>query len=428
MMAKDKVKTKTRSKAAAGEGRVRERYDNTGKITSYDASFTGTLPNGEKKRFNIIRAKREDALAERDRVKAELAQGTFIAKNAILFKDWRHKWLYTYKINDIEPKTWEGYESSLRLYAAPSLDDKQMQEITLEDLQLIINRVAKKMAPSTVYKLYVALSACWRDAKNKGKYVKTNIVREISLPKACREKKSVKEKKPFTDDELKKIIEVAKKDPANKLNPSFFPILLTLIETGARESEILGIKKTNTNFDNCEVLLKNTLTFVSKKTREAYQDIIQPIEGTSILPKDKPKNDSSERLMPLSKTLIDLLKQLDRPGDYLFATKNGTPISQRNWIRKFDGWCEKAGIDHSTHELRHTFMTDLFDNNESLATAQYLGGYSTAQVLTKVYMHKLPESVRNAMKRRETKLDLIATNLPVATLSATNEISDKNRA
>lgn len=93
-------------------------------------------------------------------------------------------------------------------------------------------------------------------------------------------------------------------------NPAMVPALLTMIETGCRRGEILGLKWDNVDVKGCKVLIKDTVVQVHGKPSA----------------KDDPKNTSSIRRLPVSKVLVDKLVALDRNGDYVFHTDSGEPI------------------------------------------------------------------------------------------------------
>lgn len=366
----------------------------------WECRWTDILTTGEKKVIVVTGKTEQEVVEKRDKIKLKIKQNQYVNKNTITLSEWVRKWLYDIKKIELEPKTWCNYESLLRVHIIPEIGDKQLQKITTNDIQNIINMLAKKLSPVTVKKIQVILSMCFKQAKLEN-YISSNVVEFVKLPKL----KKIQKKKPFTDAEIVKLIEVAINDPANKRNPCYYPILVLFIETGARMSEILGLKWENVFLQEKKILIKDTVVFVSSIARQVYSDIIKPIDGTSILPKDTPKTDKSIRLIPISDYAASILSSLERRGEYVFSTKNGTPISQRNWARKLLLWMERAGIkDHSTHDFRHTFITDLIDANASLATIQSLTGHSSPRILTETYMHSVSSSQIKAMQQRQQKL------------------------
>ncbi len=69
---------------------------------------------------------------------------------------------------------------------------------------------------------------------------------------------------------------------------------------------------------------------------------------------------SRERLVPMSLELRKRLFhwQLRHQGELLFATRNGTRVTNRNFQRDFKRLCQRlsiAGVRCSPHTLRHSF-------------------------------------------------------------------------
>lgn len=150
-------------------------------------------------------------------------------------------------------------------------------------------------------------------------------------------------------------------------------IIIFALNTGMRRGEILNLKWQNVD------LTRGTITLTRSKNQ---------LRGT----------------IPLNSRVFELLMMKQRqPGrEYVFCSKAGTRLEDRNLKRAFDIAREKAGLqDVRFHDLRHTFATRLVQNGVDLYRVQRLLGHKT-HVMTQRYAHHYPESLRSAVKVLET--------------------------
>lgn len=112
--------------------------------------------------------------------------------------------------------------------------------------------------------------------------------------------------------------------------------------------------------------------------------------------------DALEQYLAASRPLLAEKQQL--PNDYLFLNQRGNALTTAGveYILKQIG--KKAGLtqDVTAHMFRHTFATDLLNNQADLRTVQQLLGHSslsTTQIYTHVTTDALQQSYRNFFPR-----------------------------
>ncbi|MBC7293603.1 MAG: site-specific integrase [Thermoleophilia bacterium] len=212
------------------------------------------------------------------------------------------------------------------------------------------------------------------------------IVRNVSeatqLPKQTK-----KEARFLTAEEECKFLSILGRD---RLGPT----ILTLLWTGLRRGELLGLTWRDVDLEN------NTL-----RVRE---NLVRTRSG---LKRQKPKSETSQRVVPLPRLVAEILRRhkerMEQEGNYrpdgpVFCTSKGTEIHPRNLNRKFEQLRKRAGLEGvSPHILRHTFATRLLELGQDLKVVQELLGHSQISVTADTYAH-----VTNRLKRQAAdKLD-----------------------
>ncbi|MBV9886814.1 MAG: site-specific integrase [Acidobacteria bacterium] len=120
-----------------------------------------------------------------------------------------------------------------------------------------------------------------------------------------------------------------------------------------------------------------------------------------------PKTKSRRRVIPISAALMHRLEDHRRqtepasPEELVFQTPTGTPLNAKNpYNRELPPACDRLGSPRiSWHSFRHTHVTLLHANGETLKTAQALLGHSDLETTLNTYTHTIPVSQRHAVER-----------------------------
>jgi integrase len=92
-----------------------------------------------------------------------------------------------------------------------------------------------------------------------------------------------------------------------------------------------------------------------------------------------------------------LEKGLDVP-EWVFASREGAILEERNVRTIFTRLLEKAGLRHvRIHDLRHTFASLLLQQGESIVYVKEQLGHASIQVTVDTYGHLIPGANRIAM-------------------------------
>lgn len=95
--------------------------------------------------------------------------------------------------------------------------------------------------------------------------------------------------------------------------------------------------------------------------------------------------DYEERVIPIPPDLVQLLKALPRPADWVFPNPKGERLN--HLLRRFKEIASRAGIGHATlHKFRHTYATRLLEKGCDIVTVQHLLGHSDLET-TRQYLN-----------------------------------------
>ena len=151
-------------------------------------------------------------------------------------------------------------------------------------------------------------------------------------------------------------------------------MLETIYACGLRVSELVNLKVSNIDFDECIIRV------FGKGSKER----IVPINNSALNALKTYINDYRNYL----------LKTND--SDYVFINNLSKPITRQGFFKILKKICEENGINKhvSPHTLRHSFATHLLNNGADLRVIQELLGH-TNLTTTQIYSHISNEKVKN---------------------------------
>ena len=172
--------------------------------------------------------------------------------------------------------------------------------------------------------------------------------------------------------------------------------ILTALETGLRQGEIVALAWGDINLEKKNISVTKSLSIM--KSRDSgednnYKKVIKP-----------PKTRSSIRTVPISSALSsdlkafkDYLDENNYPtgkNDIVFPSSFGNHLHPANLSHRLNEITKKAGLPNlSFHKLRHTFITRLIENGVNLSVVQKYAGHSTPLITLGIYNHITPESL-----------------------------------
>jgi len=189
---------------------------------------------------------------------------------------------------------------------------------------------------------------------------------------------------PLTVEQLLKFKDTIVKDPV-------YAGFLLQATTAIRRGECLGLTWENVHLDDGNGYISINQQLVATSSRAII---------------DTPKTPSSIRDVPLTEEVIEVLRAHsgDKTNGLVITTKNGTPISPRNYQRSFDRLLGEAGLIKSgvkkcrIHDLRHGVATMLCGAGVDMTTTAQLLGHTTTRMVADTYNHPTMLMKEAAMK------------------------------
>ena len=253
-----------------------------------------------------------------------------------------------------------GYEASYKVCGA--LYNKVFKDIRLLDLQRVVDTCGKnyptlKKQKGLFNQLYDF--AMKNDICNKDYSEFVDVLRYKDRNPEKRDHNK------FTREEVDRLWEF-KDQP-------YYQIVLMLIYTGCRISELLDLKKENVNL------------------KEQYFDVIAS------------KTENGIRRVPIADKILPMFKARYKGStcEHLLYCPSGTGFDYRNYYDSY--WTpvmESLGFDHKPHDTRHTCVSMLAEAQVEPTMIKKIVGHSGAMTLTeRVYTHLDVKVLLEAIKQ-----------------------------
>lgn len=254
-------------------------------------------------------------------------------------------------------------------------DIDTLKRINLEDIHSFVSFLAvnnrskaatraRKISTIRIFFKYLAV---------KAKIIEVNPAQNLETPKQDK-----RMPKYLTLEDSKKLLEVTMKED-NRNKERDFAIITLFLNCGMRLSELVGINMKDIHFDECKMTVigkgnKERTIYLNKACMNAIKQYIE------VRPKDKINYNSK---------------------DALFLSERHERISKRTVQHIVEKELRQAGLDttkYSTHKLRHTAATLMYQYGEvDIRALQELLGHASIST-TEIYTHVANEQVRNAVE------------------------------
>ncbi|WP_455049767.1 tyrosine-type recombinase/integrase [Granulicatella adiacens] len=333
-----------------------------GKTWSYKVYY---YDNGKQKAVSKsgfkTKAEAKDASVIREN---EMLQGKNFSKERTFLADYMENWRKLYKENVISPKTLQQIRIVTN-YVRKSYN-LMLKDITHENYQEFLNKVAENHAKETVKKYHTYVKAALKYA------IRTNILSvnpaEGAILKGVDSKTKKEELKFLSLDEFKALEEALVKDIRADYTTRY--IILFSMYTGARFGESLGLTWDCVDFENEKIKIEKGFD---------YQFTNDFTEG---------KTKSSKRTIDVSQKILTLLDELPRNKNVVFERVSNNAVN-----KSLQKALLRAGIKKKVtfHALRHTHASILLSKGVQLLTVSKRLGHADPNITLQTYAHILDE-------------------------------------
>ncbi len=258
------------------------------------------------------------------------------------------------------------------------VNDSFLSSLQLSDLYSYVTWLAarRKTAPATRARRTSSLRSFFDYLTNRANVLEENIAANLESPKQVK-----RLPRYLTLDESRDLLTAATED-TSRLSTRDYAILTLFLNCGLRLSELCGI--------NLSSWRQETLTVLGKggKERTIYLN--------------------SACISAIQAYLPDRIKPVPADKDALFITRLGkrvTPRSVQNVIKKY---LTSAGLDplrYSTHKLRHTAATLMYQYGEvDIRSLQVLLGHASVAT-TEIYTHIDQRALHEAVEQNPLNIE-----------------------
>lgn len=373
-----------------GEGSISQRKDGlwTGRID------IGTQDNGKRKIKAVYGKTEQEVKRKLKELKKELIKHDFQEVKKQSVEEYMIDWLYNYKQNEVKPSTFDRIEQVCKNQIFPCIGGLQMNSITANDFQKMVNDLSAKYSYSTVKKAYDYTKSCFTLAYDKREILFNPFVR-ISLP--TNKKKEISDIHYYNDDEIELIKQYALMKYSNgKYIYKYGYAIILLLYTGLRVGELLALKWDCIDFDKKTLTVKGNVKQIRNRDKSASKKYTMIEQNTT-------KTKSGMRIIPLSAMAVEALRYFEGINSnhvYVVSSDIEAPLSPRNLDRTFRSILKNAGITniYGVHSLRHTFASMLFRKGVDVKTVSELLGHSDTGVTYNIYIHLIQEQKVKAIE------------------------------
>lgn len=373
------------AKKANGEGSIYRR--------KVDGMYVGCITLDDGKRKYFYSKKRQEVHDKMQAALLEKQQGTLVTAPQQTVSQYLAYWLEHNVRDAVRPRTYERYESIVRLHIVPIMGKVKLQALTPQHINTLKSKKLKEgLSPTTVSAIHDMLHKALDDAVKMG-LIARNVCDVVSHAR-----KQHKEINPLMPEQARKLLEAAKGHPQEAL-------FVLALATGMRRGELLGLKWQDINLDKGTLQVRRMLSRLPTQMGKENGDLYVEAE---------PKTKSSRRNIVIAGFALEALKEHRKrqnemkrlagdsweEHDYVFCKALGQHLDPGGVLVQLKHLLEKAGLpDRRFHDLRHSAATLLLSMGVHPKVVQEILGHSVISMTMDIYSHVLPTMQRDAMDK-----------------------------
>jgi integrase len=325
-------------------------------------------------RHVAVEGREREALAKQAELRGRVARGERVALANVRFAEIAEQWFESK--HRLRPWTRKLYRAALDNELLPRFGHVRLGQIDPEVVAKFIQHLeARGLSPSTISNYLLPLSGAFAFAVRRG-FANSNPCALLTADErpTKRERRKVYE---WSDEEIDALLGSSEQIARRRESQyDYSPLLQTAVRAGLRLGELLGLQWGDINLDEGVLHVRRQWTRMGELAA--------------------PKTTKATRRVPLSPDVGALLRKhklasrFSKDEDFVFASRNGTPLGHRNVQRRgFEPARDLAGLPKEVtfHDLRHAFASMAAHCGVPVNVLSEVMGHSHVGVTQRVYVH-----------------------------------------
>lgn len=379
-------KTRKPTRRADNEGSIYQRADGL-----WCAQVTvGYHPEtGRPMRKTFYGKTKAEALGKKESTLAALQRGVRMTTGHIqTLEEFVREWMGRYKRPKVTPRTYEWYCTIAEKHIYPALGSLPLRNVTEDSVQDLLNQriLDEGYSLKLVKAVRGLLSQALSRAVKQG-LIPYNPAAEAELPRSERVA-GQGEKEAIPADLRRRMLAAAEQDEIMK------PILPTLLFTGIRAGELLGLVWKNIDFEQGTMTIDRAVT-----TKPEYDGDGKRTDRVTIVAATK--TEAGMRTFPLPTHIRELLREWKQkleaahpgwtePDRPVFPNRTGEHRTYHGFRTVYRRFLARNELDEkglNLHRYRHTFATMMLEKGVNPRTVQKLLGHRDIETTLGIYSH-----------------------------------------
>ena len=320
---------------------------------------------------------------------------------------WLNKWYNEYVISNVKLSTRSSYEMIINRHLKPYIGHIKLVDLKKADIEEMYRKLITSgrvrgvggLSVKSVRNIALVLHKALDEAM-KREYIIKNPASIANVPTMRSENVSKKEIEILTKEEQKRLMAACENDV-------YGVGIITVLYTGLRLGELLGLQWSDINFEEKTIEINkqvNRLKDYSEEAKAKTRLGIQHNTKTRTSCRKIAIDDVSLKRLIVYKAMQDEQRKLwgskYKNLGMVFARDDGSYMDPTSFRKKYQKMLNQVGLKKFTvHALRHTFATRALEAGIPIKVVSQILGHASVQITMDTYSHVLPEYQSEAMSK-----------------------------
>ena len=337
-------------------------------------------------------ATKKEAALSLSRLKYEIEENGLTKVNHDTFEEIYLLWFDSAYVNTVKESTYVKTKEMFRVHILPAFGSMKLNKISVTYCQTTVNNWCDSLAKYRVMKNYVTKVLDYSIALG---LLKDNPMRKITMPKRKEIVDGEKVENYYNKEELQHFLDCIKSDGFTRWHALF----RLLAFSGMRKGEALALEWKDIDFNQSTVTVNKTLArgennkliIQSPKTKTSFRTVsVDP--GTMQLLKEWRKEQATDFLKLGFNTM--------NPSQVVFTNYKNDYMQLATVTNRINKIIKKHDLKViTTHGLRHTHCSLLFEAGASIQEVKERLGHSDIQTTLNIYTH-VTEKAKEGMAEK----------------------------